>query len=223
MARDILAETFDAVLFDMDGTLISSTASVERCWQRLTEEYALTSPAPDGFAFHGVPGRDILDMLMSDRTPADRESALARIVDLEVADTDDIEVLPGTVEALAALDGRAAIVTSCGQRLAGARMRAAALPVPVVVVTADDVTRGKPDPEPYLRGAELLGVDPARCLVVEDAPAGVDAGRAAGAATLGVRTTSAGGPDVSADLVVSDLASVRFELGADGVRVVRAD
>lgn len=222
MSRDVLAETFDAVLFDMDGTLISSIASVERCWRRLAEEFAIPASAFGDSGFHGVPARDILLTLMPDRTAAERGAALARIVDLEVTDTDDIEPLPGAVRALTALGGRAAIVTSCGRRLAEARLRAAALPVPAVVVTADDVRRGKPDPEPFARGAELLGAAPARCLVVEDAAAGVDSGRAAGAATLGVRTTSAGGADVPADLVVEDLSEMRFELGPDGVRVVRA-
>ncbi len=223
MSRDVLAETFDAVLFDMDGTLISSIASVERCWGRLAEEFAISASASGDFAFHGVPARDIIQTLLPDRTDEERAAALARIVELEVTDTEDIEMLPGAAAALAALGARAAIVTSCGQRLAAARLRAAALAVPAVVVTADDVTRGKPDPEPYARGAALLGVDPARCLVVEDAPAGVDSGRAAGAATLGLRTTAAGGPDVTADLVIGDLSAVRFVRSRRGVRVVRGD
>ncbi|MFF1528087.1 HAD-IA family hydrolase [Cellulomonas sp. NPDC058312] len=220
-ARDVLGETFDAVLFDMDGTLISSTRSVERCWLRLADEYGMPTADLSPFAFHGVPARDIFETLLADRDPAERAAALARVVELEVADTEGIEVLPGAADALAALapGGRAAIVTSCGARLAAARVGAVDLTAPAQVVTADDVSRGKPDPEPYRVGAQRLGVDVRRCLVVEDAESGVRSGRAAGAATLGLRTTHPEGPGGGADLVVADLSRVRFVVGADGVRV----
>ncbi|WP_454049713.1 HAD-IA family hydrolase [Cellulomonas sp. Marseille-Q8402] len=219
--RDVLDEVFDAVLLDMDGTLISSTRSVERCWLRLAEEFAMPTAELAPFAFHGVPARAILDELLADREPAVRAAALDRVVELEIADTDGIEVLPGAAEALAALAaaGRCAVVTSCGARLAAARFGAVRLTAPTRTVTADDVHRGKPAPEPYRLGAERLGVDVRRCLVVEDAASGVLSGRAAGAATLGLRTTHPEGPGGDADLVVDDLAQVRFVVGADGVRV----
>lgn len=219
-ARDVLGEVFDAVLFDMDGTLISSTRSVERCWLRLAEEFGMPTERIAPFAFHGVPARDIIDALLPGAA-ARRAAALDRVVELEIADTEGIEVLPGTEDALALLApaGRCAVVTSCGTRLAAARSGAVALAVPRVVVAADDVTRGKPDPEPYLLGAERLGVDVRRCLVVEDAESGVRSGRAAGAATLGLRTTDPEGPGGDPDLVVADLAAVRFVVGEDGVRV----
>lgn len=220
-SRDVLGEVFDAVLFDMDGTLISSTRSVERCWLRLAREFGMPTTHLAPFAFHGVPARAILDDLLADRTAEERAAALDRVVELEVADTDGIEVLPGAAEALAALAGarRAAIVTSCGARLAAARFGAVGLAAPAQTVTADDVLRGKPDPEPYRTGAARLGVDVRRCLVVEDAASGVASGRAAGAATLGLRTTHPAGPDGGADLVVDDLSRVRFVLTDDGVRV----
>jgi sugar-phosphatase len=219
--RDVLGEVFDAVLFDMDGTLISSTRSVERCWLRLAEEFGMPTADLAPFAFHGVPARAILDDLLADRTAQERAAALDRVVELEVADTDGIEVLPGAAEALAALAAgrRAAIVTSCGARLAAARFGAVGLAAPAQTVTADDVRRGKPDPEPYRTGAARLGVDVRRCLVVEDAASGVASGRAAGAATLGLRTTHPEGPGGGADLVVDDLSRVRFVLADDGVRV----
>lgn len=222
-ARDVLTEVFDAVLFDMDGTLISSTRSVERCWLRLAAEYGMPTADLAPFRYHGVPARDILDLLLADRPADERAAALARVVELEVADTDGIEVLPGAVAALAALAGagRGAVVTSCGARLASARVGAVGLPAPATVVTADDVERGKPDPEPYRTGAQRLGVDVRRCLVVEDAESGVRSGRAAGAATLALRTTEPEGP-AGADLVVDDLAGVRFEVTGAGVRVHRA-
>jgi sugar-phosphatase len=219
--RDVLGETFDAVLFDMDGTLISSTRAVERCWLRLAEEFAMPAGDLAPFRFHGVPGRDIIETLLADRDPAERAAALARVVELEIADTHGIEVLLGAADALGALApaGRAAIVTSCGAALAAARLAAVDLAVPAEVVTADDVTRGKPDPEPYRTGAARLGVDVRRCLVVEDAESGVVSGRAAGAATLGLRTTSPEGPGGGPDLVVADLSRVELVAVEGGVRV----
>lgn len=219
-ARDVLGEVYDAVLFDMDGTLISSTRSVERCWLRFAAEFGAPTADLAPFRFHGVPGRDIVDLLLPDRDPEERAAALARVVDLEVSDTEGIEVLPGAADALRlGAAGRAAVVTSCGARLAAARVAAVDLPVPPVVVTADDVERGKPDPEPYRAGAARLGVDVRRCLVVEDAESGVLSGRAAGAAVLALRTTEPEGPGGGADLVVADLSAVRFEVTGAGVRV----
>jgi sugar-phosphatase len=210
--------TFAAVLFDMDGTLISSVGSVLRSWARLAREFEI--PADRFGQFHGIPARDLVDGMLHDRSPEERARALHRIVEIEIDDVADIEVLPGAAAALAALvpHGRCAVVTSCGRTLAAARLRAAGLTVPDVMVTADDVVRGKPDPEPFRTGARLLGVDPRACLVVEDAPAGIAAGRAAGAATLALTTTVTAG-EIDGDLVVPDLAAVRLEATNDGVRV----
>ncbi|MCL3861409.1 HAD-IA family hydrolase [Actinotalea sp. K2] len=214
----VLDRTFSAVLFDMDGTLISSIGSVVRSWTRLAQEFAI--PAERFGDFHGTPARALLDHLMHDRTASERARAVERVEELEVADLDDIAILPGASRALHAVDapGRSAIVTSCTRRLAQARLVATGLPVPRVVVTVDDVTRGKPDPEPFRLGADRLGVRPEDCLVVEDATAGVQAGEAAGAATLALTTTAADGR-IEADLVVRDLSAVRLLLVPDGVRV----
>ena len=210
--------TFAAVLFDMDGTLISSVGSVLRSWTRLAQEFQI--PAERFGEFHGIPARTLLDSLLADRPVSERERALRRVVELEVDDVDDIATLPGAADALAALTptGRCAIVTSCGRDLAQARLRVAGVRVPDVVVTADDVVHGKPDPEPFRTGAQRLGVDVRRCLVVEDAPAGIAAGRAAGAATLALRTTL-GAQMVDGDLVVPDLGAVRFDVTPAGVRL----
>lgn len=215
----ILDRTFDAVLFDMDGTLVSSTAAVERCWARMAEEFAI--PTTDFAGFHGVPARAVLDRLMPERSAQEREVALRRVEELEIEDTDGVEVLPGALEALEVLGAAGpgplcAIVTSCTGPLARARISAAGLPA-VPMVTADEVTRGKPDPEPYLAGARLLGVDPGRCLVVEDAPAGVSAGSAAGMVTLGLATTHA---ELAADVAARDLGSVLFARDGTGLRVL---
>ncbi|MEJ5915875.1 HAD-IA family hydrolase [Pseudokineococcus sp. 1T1Z-3] len=208
---------FAAVLFDMDGTLVDSTPSVERCWRRWAQEMDVDLERLLGW--HGVPARAIAEALVP---PEQVETAAARIAALELEDTDGIVPLPGALEALAALPaGRAAIATSCTRPLALARLRAAQVQAPEVLVTVDDVVRGKPDPAPFLLAAERLGVDPARCLVVEDAPAGVAAARAAGCATLGVTTTTPAG-ELAADVVVRDLSRVRLLLAEDGVTVVAA-
>jgi mannitol-1-/sugar-/sorbitol-6-phosphatase len=142
-----------------------------------------------------------------------------RIEEIETADVDGILVLPGAKAALTALPGRrAAIVTSCVWPLAMARIGAAGLTAPEVVVTADQVKVGKPDPAPYLLAARKLGVDPADCLVVEDAPAGLTSGLAAGAASLAIVTTHTA-DQLEADAIVTNLDSVRFTVTPDGVRV----
>jgi mannitol-1-/sugar-/sorbitol-6-phosphatase len=205
---------FAAVLFDMDGTLIDSTPAVERSWTRWASEYGIDRELLRGK--HGIPAGQILVGLVA----AGRESEAAeRIQAIEMADVEGVVALPGAVEALAALPaGRAAIVTSCTAPLAAVRIAATGLDAPAVVVTADQVTVGKPDPAPFLLAARKLGVDPRACLVVEDAPAGLAAGRAAGAYRLAVATTHR--PDeLEADAVVTDLSRVRLVDGPDGVRV----
>lgn len=206
---------FAAVLFDMDGTLIDSLPSVRRSWLRWAQEHGV-DPV-DLLAFHGVPARQIVETVL----PPDRhDTGVERIETLEVEDAEGIVVLPGAAEALRAVGERAAVVTSCTRALADARIAATGLPVPVHVVTAGDVRRGKPDPEPYRLGAALLGVDPQDCLVVEDAPSGVTAARAAGARTLGVLTGEV--EPAGADVLVESVSAVRFRTGPDGVWVVRA-
>jgi mannitol-1-/sugar-/sorbitol-6-phosphatase len=210
-----LAErVFDAVLFDMDGTLIDSTAAVIRAWKMWAVEHGLPADVQNGW--HGVPSASVVRAVLE----ADRhEAAIARINELEIAELDDIVVLPGALEALAALRGaKNAIATSCTVPLAQARLTAAQLTPPSVLVTADDVLHGKPSPDPYLEAARRLGVDPAGCLVVEDAPAGLKSARAAGCATLAVSTTTLP-EDLIADATVQDLSHVQFEVTPLGIRV----
>ena len=209
--------TFAAVLFDLDGTLVDSTGVVDRSWIALAAEFGLDPQRLRGF--HGVPARGIVDALLP---PEQRVPALARITEIELADTDGIHMLPGAERALRELAGApVAIATSCTAPLAAARIGAAGVPAPEVVVTADDVTNGKPAPDPFLLAASRLGIDPARCLVVEDAPKGLEAARAAGCATLAVTTTTTA-DGLQADAVVRSLADVRFSVGDDGIRVRRA-
>lgn len=207
-------EVFEAVIFDMDGTLIDSTPAVMRSWTTWAEEHGLA--LSELVQHHGVPSAGVVRASL----PADRHDAgIARIAELELTDVDDIVVLPGAVEALAALAGsKNAIATSCTVPLAQARIRAAQLVPPSVLITVDDVARGKPNPDPFLAAAERLGADPNRCLVVEDAPMGLQAARAAGCFTLAVVTTTPR-EELQADAIVDDLSKVEFVPGPDGIRV----
>ena len=208
--------TFDAIIFDMDGTLIDSTPAVERSWVVWATHYGIT--AEELANSHGMPSATIVARLL----PEDlRAEAKRHIDDLEVADVEGIVPLPGAVEALSMLnDKQRAIATSCHRDLMEARLAASGIPRPAVLVTVDDVVRGKPNPDPFLLAAELLGLDPARCLVVEDATAGLIGARAAGCATLAVVTTTARElVAAQADAVVNNLAAVRFVQDGRGVRL----
>ena len=202
-----------AVLFDLDGTLIDSTPAVARSWARWGELWGVGDP----FASHehGRPARD----LVAEHLPPEQVDAAFRSIEaMEVADTEGILVLPGARELLDALPRDAwAIVTSCSRPLADARLAAVGLEPPVLV-TASDTAVGKPAPDPFLEAARRLGVDPADCLVVEDAPAGLTAARAAGAATLAVQGTVETGL-LEADLVAPSLTAVTVEVLPDGIQV----
>jgi len=208
----VLGRVFQAVLFDMDGTLIDSTPAVNRSWLTWAGEHDLDDAFRAGN--HGMPARRIVESLV----PAEAvEESLARVLALELADTHDITVLPGAAALLLSIpEKNRAIVTSCARTLAAARIAASGLAAPSVVVTIDDTPRGKPFPEPFLEGAARLGVDPRDCLVIEDAPAGLAAGRAAGCATIGVVGTHTAG-ELEADLVVSGLDRLRVTVTEDGV------
>jgi sugar-phosphatase len=194
--------TAKGILFDMDGVLVSSIGSVVRSWRRWAKLYDV----PDAESFevpHGMRARDIIKTLRPD---VDLQQATRAIEDMEVEDVADLRVLPGVKRLLESLpQERWTIVTSSTRRLLLARLGAAGLPVPERIISGDDVERGKPDPEPYQRGAELLGFRPAECVVVEDAPSGVGAGKAAGCRVLGVLGTHTAEELSEADWVVPSL------------------
>ncbi|MCI3155270.1 HAD family hydrolase [Streptomyces sp. GB4-14] len=210
-----------ALLFDNDGTLVSSLDSVNRCWTRWAVEYGLTADDFARIELHGRPAAEIAaDLLPAHLVP----QAVARIEDLEVEDVAEggVGLLPGTKEFLAGLPAeRWAVVTSATRRLAEARLGAAGI-LPKTLVAADDITHGKPDPEPYLLAARMLGVDPAECVVFEDAPAGLQAGRAAGMTTVALATTHRA-EELTADLVVRDLSALSVLVTDAGIDIgVRA-
>ncbi|MEU9894544.1 HAD family hydrolase [Streptomyces phaeochromogenes] len=210
----------DALLFDNDGTLVSSLESVYRCWTRWAEEYGITAEEFARVELHGRPAAEIAaDLLPVARVP----EAVVRIEQLEVEDVEGgVHLLPGTRALLDSVPAdRWAVVTSATRRLAEARLNEAGIQ-PKTLIAADDITRGKPDPEPFLLAARRLGVDPARCVVFEDAPAGLQAGRSAGMTTVALTTTHQAA-ELHADVVVGDLSSVSALVTDGGVEISVGD
>lgn len=197
-----------ALLFDIDGTLVDSTAVVERSWRAWASERGLDVDA----VLRVCHGRRSADTVALFVPPAEQAAAVADLDLRELADFDGIVALPGARSLLSRLPAdRWAAVTSGSQRLMRARLQAAGLPTPAVLVSGEDVTLGKPDPEGYLKAAAALGLGIDRCLVIEDAPAGIDAARAAGAQVLAVATTHAPSRLRAADAVIPDLSASTLE------------
>jgi sugar-phosphatase len=203
------------ILFDLDGVLVDSTPAVARVWASWAREHGFD---PDEVVrqAHGRPSISTIRELLpnGDHTAEDRE-----VERREIADVDGVIPLPGAMELLRALPPeRWTIVTSCTRTLAGVRIAAAGLPLPKRLVTSTDVRRGKPDPEPYLTGARILGLDAANCVVIEDAPAGIRAGKAAGARVLALRTTATDAElqKAGADWIVDNCADLFVETASNG-------
>jgi sugar-phosphatase len=180
--------TTHALLFDMDGTLVDSTAAVERIWGRWARRNGVSYAA---FA-HRLHGRRAIDTMREVVPPGlDAEEEVRQIDAEELDETDGIVAIAGAAELIAALPaGSGALVTSARPALAVARMNAAGLPLPEIVVTSADVGQGKPDPACYLRALERLRLAAADALVFEDAPAGLAAAHAAGCPTIALATTT---------------------------------
>jgi sugar-phosphatase len=174
---------FAAVLSDLDGVLVDSMAATTRAWAAWGARHGLDGAAIQA-ANHGKPAAEVVAQFVPPEAIAEEAAVLER---LEVTDTDGVVALPGAAGVLAL--PTVAIATSCVMPLARVRIAAAGLDAPAVLVTSDQVGKGKPAPDSYLLAAERLGLDPADCLVLEDAPAGVAAGRAAGCAVWAVTTT----------------------------------
>jgi mannitol-1-/sugar-/sorbitol-6-phosphatase len=197
------------VLFDLDGVLVDSTPAVARVWSIWAKKHGFD---PDEVVrqAHGRPSITTIRELLPN---ADHVAENREVERGEIEDVEGVIPLPGALELLQALpQDRWAIATSCTRRLAEVRIRAAGLPIPKHLITSTDVQRGKPDPEPYLKAAKILGFAPADCIVVEDAPAGIRAGESAGARVLALRTT-APDPELTqsgATWIANDLASLRL-------------
>lgn len=175
-----------ALLFDLDGVLINSTPAVARVWQQWAIEHGF-NPEEVVAQAHGRPSLTTVSEYLPN---ADHEAENREVERREIADLEGIVPLPGSLELLSSLPAdRWTIVTSCTRPLAEVRIKAAGLPLPKRMITSNDITHGKPNPEPYLKGAAILGFEAENCIVLEDVPAGVRAGKAAGARVISFATT----------------------------------
>ncbi|CAN7215953.1 HAD-IA family hydrolase [Arthrobacter sp. LjRoot14] len=207
-----------AVLFDVDGTLVDSTAVVEQVWGEFAARYGLDI-AEILRTSHGVQAGDTVRRFAPAGT--DVAALTAELGAMERVRTEGIVALPGAAELLRSLPADAvALVTSADRILADIRMGAAKLAMPATAVTADVVTRGKPHPEGYLRAAELLGVEPADALVFEDAPAGIAAGVAAGIRTVAIGPNTGPLPDGVMHITDYSAVSVTTDVDDAGIRTI---
>lgn len=199
-----------ALLFDLDGVLVNSIPAVERVWSRWARERGFNVQE----VLHRAHGRPSIETLRFLLPNADHEAENRLVEQAEIEDLEGIIPLPGVKELLAALPrDRWAIVTSCTRPLAEVRVRAAGLPAPGLFITANDITQGKPNPEPYLKGAADLGFAPEECIVVEDALAGIAAGKNAGARVIAFTTTASITDIVAAkpDWILKDCSAIEVD------------
>ena len=203
-----------AILFDLDGVLVDSTRSVDRQWRAWARQKGVDGDKVMAIA-HGVRTIEVI------RAVAPHLDADAEVWELENREADDqegVDIMPGAIELVRSIpDGRWGVVTSGTRLLASARLRYGGLPVPKILVTAEDVANGKPHPEPYLKGAEKLKLAPGECIVVEDAPAGIRAGKAAGARVIAFLTTMPRRDleDAGADWIVQNCADITTSAVSD--------
>jgi mannitol-1-/sugar-/sorbitol-6-phosphatase len=204
------------VLFDMDGVLVSSLGSVERSWKTWAEARGI-DPA---LAIRTAHGRRAIETVRLLRPDLNDVQELKWIEELEVEDREGLEILHGVKRILESLPEKYwTVVTSATDRLARARMAYGGIPVPARIITADMVEKGKPDPEPYRRGAELLGLAPADCLVIEDSASGAKAGHAAGCKVLATLFSHSLESLIAADWIVKSLEDVQVRVANDHVEL----
>ncbi|HEY3619826.1 MAG TPA: HAD family hydrolase [Candidatus Sulfotelmatobacter sp.] len=207
-----------ALLFDMDGVLINSTPAVARVWRGWAIEHGF-DPEKVVTRAHGRPS---LTTIREYLPHADHAAENREVERREIADLEGVIPLPGALQLLADLPSdRWTIVTSCTRPLAEVRIQAAGLPLPKKLITSNDITLGKPHPEPYLKGASVLGFPPTKCIVLEDVPAGVRAGKAAGAKVIAFPTTVSESTlrDAGADWVLNSCADIRVLDVGNGLKL----
>jgi len=205
------------ILFDLDGVLVDSTRAVDREWREWASRKGVDGDAVMAIA-HGV---RTIEVIRRVAPHLDAEVEAAAIENHEAHDQRGVTVMPGARDLLKVIpDKRWGVVTSGSRLLAQNRLRYCGLPVPKVLVTSDDVTNGKPHPEPYLKGAEGLGFRPEECLVIEDAPAGIEAARAAGMKVIGMASTYQPGRLADADAFVQTFAQVQVTTNGTSCLVV---
>jgi mannitol-1-/sugar-/sorbitol-6-phosphatase len=223
MARTLLASvtvSVRGVLLDMDGVLINSTDADERCWLRWARFHGMEG----AFSIQSTHGRRAVDTLRALRPDLDPMIELRRLEDFDAEDQSGAVVLPGAKPLIASLPENVwTIVTSAPESLMRNRLMSAGISMPQNFVSADDVTHGKPHPEPYEMGARVLGFKPSECLVIEDAPAGIKAGKAAGCRVLAVLSSHSAVELTDADWIVPSLEHVTAAPSDDGTIRIRLD
>ena len=204
------------ILFDMDGVLVSSIGSVERSWEKWSAARGI-DPADAVRIAHGRRAIETIRLLRPDLND---QKELEWLEQMEIDDNVGLQMLHGVRPILEALPEKYwTVVTSATERLARARMAHAGVPVPARIVSADMVTHGKPHPEPYQKGAELLGLAPAECLVIEDSASGAQAGRAAGCKVIATLFSHSLESLVDANWVVRSLEDVEVRVAGDALEV----
>lgn len=197
-----------AILFDLDGVLVDSTRAVDREWRAWARQKGVDGDAIMAIA-HGV---RTIEVIRRVAPQLDAEKEAKKIESHEAHDKEGVVVMPGAIELVHSIPKQCwGVVTSGSRLLASARLRFCGLPVPKVLVTADDVANGKPHPEPYLKGAERLGFNPEECVVIEDAPAGIQSARAGGMKVIGIASTYPASKLGGADWVVTGLAQIQVQ------------
>jgi mannitol-1-/sugar-/sorbitol-6-phosphatase len=208
------------ILFDMDGVLISSTGADERCWLQWAKHHHMEGT----FSLQSTHGRRGIDTLRALRPDLDTAVEIRRLEDYDAEDHSGLIILPGVKKLLASLPAdRWTIVTSATTRLLEGRLNYAGLPIPAVLVPAEKVANGKPHPEPYLTGAKLLGFAAVDCLVIEDSPAGVASGKAAGCRVLALLSSHTQAELTGADWFVASLEQVTATPESDGTLSIFLD
>lgn len=219
MMTNIVKLTCKAVLFDMDGTLVDSTAVIEREWKSWAARHNIPLDAVLSFS-HGRPGAVTMEHFLPGRDHTDELAEMGRH---EEAQTEGVLAVPGAPEIVRAIQDRPwAVVTSAWRVLAEARIVAAGLPLPKVIVPVDEIVSGKPNPEGYLRAAQLLGVAPQDCLVFEDTRPGIDAGLNAAMQVVGLLTTVPAG-QLRHSPLIRDFREVSIRPDGPRLRVELAD
>jgi sugar-phosphatase len=207
-----------ALLFDLDGVLINSTPAVARVWAQWALEHGF-NPEEVVARAHGRPSLTTVKEYLPN---ADHELENKEVERREIEDLEGVVPLPGALDLLASLpEDRWTIVTSCTRPLAEVRIKAAGLPLPGKMITSNDIQHGKPNPEPYLKGASILGFPAQECVVLEDVPAGVRAGKSAGARVIAFTTTvhSSALRQAGADWILKNCGDIRSLDHAKGLRL----
>lgn len=205
-----------AILFDLDGVLVNSTTAVARVWEKWARAHAL----PPEKVIVQAHGRRSVETIRAVAPHINAEQENLRVEQMEIDDREGVTALPGAARLLSSLpQNRFAIVTSATVALARARMQHSGLQFPIHRVCAEDVTQGKPSPEPYLKGAELLGFAPQDCLVFEDAPAGIVSARAAGMRVIALPTTYPEKELSGAAAIVKSLSALQVECSDGQLRI----